>query len=122
MTFPTIRLEGSILSVDLLDAVARDDKHSQKPADFGLAPSTKVKDDIASAWATSKALWASYQHKISTLRSDQTGTTETRNLFILPLLSLLGYSIEKAETETVNERSYAISFAWWLARPYHGLE
>ena len=57
MNFPSVRLEGSILSADLLDAVAREDKHSQRPTDFGFDPTHKVKDEIATVWATSKALW-----------------------------------------------------------------
>ena len=95
MNFPSVRLEGSIVSADLLDAIAREDKPSQKPADFGLDSSTKVKDEIASTWASAKALWTGYQAKITNLREGQTGVSETRNLFILPLLALLGYQPEK---------------------------
>lgn len=109
MTFPSIRLEGAILTADLLDAIAREDKHSQKPADFGLDPSTKVKDEIASTWASAKALWTGYQAKIANLHEGQSGVSETRNLFIIPLLALLGYQPEKTEAETVNGKSYAIS-------------
>lgn len=109
MNFPSIRLEGSILSADLLDAVAREDKHSQRPSDFGFDPTHKVKDEIATVWATSKALWTSYQAKIERLCDDASGTTETRNLFILPLLSLLSYQPEKSEAEHFNGKSYAIS-------------
>ncbi|MEN9601857.1 MAG: hypothetical protein RIS56_1463 [Verrucomicrobiota bacterium] len=109
MTFPSIRLEGAILTADLLDAIAREDKHSQKPADFGLDPSTKVKDEIASTWASAKALWTGYQAKIAALHEGQSGVSETRNLFIIPLLALLGYQPEKTEAETVNGKSYAIS-------------
>ena len=109
MNFPSIRLEGSILTADLLDAIAREDKHSQKPADFGLEPSTKVKDEIASTWASAKALWTGYQAKIAGLREGQTGVSETRNLFILPLLALLGYQPEKSDAEILNGKSYAIS-------------
>lgn len=109
MNFPSIRLEGSIFTADLLDAIAREDKHSQKPADFGLDSSMKVKDEIASTWASAKALWTGYQAKIASLREGQTGVSETRNLFILPLLALLGYQPEKADAEILNGKSYAIS-------------
>ena len=109
MNFLSVRLEGSILTADLLNAIARDDKHSQKPADFGLDPSTKVKDEIASTWASTKALWTGYQAKIAGLREGQTGVSETRNLFVLPLLALLGYQPEKSDAEILNGKSYAIS-------------
>lgn len=109
MTFPSIRLEGTILSADLLDAIERADKHGQEPRDFGFEPGTKVKDEIASTWVTAKALWTAYQSKLSHLREGSTGTTETRNLFISPLLSLLGYSPELTEAEMLNGKSYAVS-------------
>lgn len=109
MNFPSIRLEGSILTADLLDAIAREDKHSQKPTDFGLATSTKVKDEIASTWASAKALWTGYQAKIANLHEGQSGASETRNLFMIPLLALLGYQPERTEAELVNGKSYAIS-------------
>ena len=109
MNFPSLRLEGSILSADLLDAIAREDKHSQKPADFGLAGSAKVKDEIATTWAAAKTLWATYQSKIDGLKEGQTGASETRNLFVLPLLTLLGYQPEKADAEVMREKTYAIS-------------
>jgi hypothetical protein len=83
MTFPSIRLEGTILSSDLLDAIERGDKHGQEPRDFGLDKS-KVKDDIASTWATAKALWTAYQSRLSNLRDGSTGTTKTRDFFISP--------------------------------------
>ena len=109
MNFPSVRVEGSILTADLLDAVAREDKHFQKAADFGIDPSTKVKDEIASTWASAKALWTGYQSKLASLREGQTGVSETRNLFILPLLALLGYQPEKSDAEILNGKSYAIS-------------
>ncbi len=109
MTFSSIRLEGTILSSDLLDSIERGDKNGQEPRDFGFESGTKVKDEIASTWATAKALWTAYQSRLSNLREGSTGTTETRNLFVLPLFSLLGYSPELTEAETLNGKSYAIS-------------
>jgi methylase of polypeptide subunit release factors len=109
MTFPSIRLEGAILSADLLDSIERGDKNGQKARDFGLDPTDKVKDEIASAWATAKALWTAYQSKLSNLRDGAAGTTETRNLFVIPLLTVLGYAPELTEAETLHGKSYAIS-------------
>lgn len=109
MTFPSIRLEGAILSADLLDSIERGDKNGQKARDFGLDPTDKVKDEIASAWATAKALWTAYQSKLSNLREGAAGTTETRNLFVIPLLTVLGYAPELTEAETLHGKSYAIS-------------
>ncbi len=79
------------------------------PKDFGLDPSTKVKDEIADAWAAARAYWAAYQVKISRLKEGATGTTETRNQWLVPLLGLLGYQLTLAESETLQGKTYRIS-------------
>jgi hypothetical protein len=109
MLHPSIRLEGSILSADILDAIERGERSHQLPKDFGLDPSTKVKDEIADAWAAARAYWAAYQVKISRLKEGATGTTETRNLWLVPLLGLLGYQLNLAESETLQGKTYRIS-------------
>jgi hypothetical protein len=109
MLHPSIRLEGSILSADILDAIERGERSHQSPKDFGLDPSTKVKDEIADAWAAARAYWSAYQVKISRLREGATGTTETRNQWMVPLLGLLGYQLSLAESETIQGKTYRIS-------------
>jgi hypothetical protein len=109
MLHPSIRLEGSILSADILDAIERGDRSHQAAKDFGLDPSTKVKDEIADAWAAARAYWSAYQVKISRLREGATGTTETRNQWLVPLLGLLGYQLNLAESETLQGKTYRIS-------------
>ena len=109
MHFPSIRIEGATLSADILDRIEQGDAVFQKPKDFGFENSIKVKDEIADTWAAARAFWLAYQVKVSRLPENARGTTETRNLFIVPLLNLLGYQLELSEAETVNHKSYAIS-------------
>ncbi|MBL9152828.1 MAG: hypothetical protein JNK37_10095 [Verrucomicrobiales bacterium] len=109
MLHPSIRLEGSILSADILDAIERGERSFQTAKDFGLEPSTKVKDEIADAWAAARAYWAAYQVKIARLKEGATGTTETRNLWLVPLLGLLGYQLHLTESETLQGKIYRIS-------------
>lgn len=109
MLHPSIRLEGSILSADILDAIERGERSHQSPKDFGLDPSTKVKDEIADAWAAARAYWAAYQVKISRLKEGATGTTESRNLWLVPLLGLLGYQLNLTESEVLQGKTYRIS-------------
>ena len=108
MNYPSIRIEGAILSPDIIDRL--EDLPGQKPADFGLDSGTKVKDEIARAWADAQDYWRIFQRKLDTLKPEATGTTETRNLWIVPLLGLLKYDLEfqKAGAE-VNGKTYAIS-------------
>ena len=108
MIYPSIRIEGSILSPEMLDKL--DDATGQRPADFGLESSSKVKDEIARAWADAQDYWRIYNRKLDTLKGDSPATTETRNLWIVPLLGLLGYQLEyEAKSIELNGKLYPIS-------------
>ena len=96
MLHPSIRLEGSLLSADILDAIERGEKSHQGPRDFGLEGTAKVKDEIAEAWAAARTYWAAYQVRLGRLREGATGTSETRNLWMVPFLELLGYPCSHA--------------------------
>lgn len=108
MNYPSIRIEGAILSPDILDRL--DDFPSQRPHDFGFDSSVKVKDEIARAWADAQDYWRIFQRKLETLKADSPATTETRNLWIVPLLGLLGYQLEyQARGVGLNGKNYPIS-------------
>lgn len=108
MNYPSIRVEGAILSPDILDRI--EDLPGQKPADFGLDSSARVKDEIARAWADAQDYWRIFQRKIETLKADSPATTETRQQWVGPLLGLLGYQIEyQARGVELNGKLYSIS-------------
>ena len=109
MNYPSIRIEGAILSPDILDGLY-DDTIGQRPADFGLDSGIKVKDEIARAWADAQDYWRIFQRKLDTLKTDSPATTETRNLWMVPLLGVLGYQLEyQAKAVELNGKTYAIS-------------
>ena len=118
MTYPSIRIEGAILSPDLLERL--DDAPGQRPADFSLDGGAKVKDEIARAWADAQDYWRIFQRKLDGLRPPPNltpegggraiATTETRNLWITPLLGLFGYQLEyQARGVELNGKNYPIS-------------
>lgn len=108
MNYPSIRIEGAILSPDILEKL--EEANGQRPADFGLETSVKVKDEIARAWADAQDYWRIYNRKLETLKEDSPATTETRNLWIVPLLGLLGYQLEyEAKSIELNAKLYPIS-------------
>ncbi len=108
MIYPSIRIEGSILSHDIVDKL--DDAPGQRPTDFGFESSVKVKDEIARAWADAQDYWRIFQRKLETIREDSPATTETRNNWIVPLLGLLGYHLEyQSRGIVLNGKTYAIS-------------
>ncbi|RLC46724.1 MAG: restriction endonuclease, partial [Candidatus Cloacimonadota bacterium] len=111
MKYPTIRIEGSILSADILDKIQQGELLGQKPKDFWLEGSgSKVKDEIVKAWADAQDMWRIYQRKIESIPDNKTGTTETRNFWMVPFLSLLGYDMQLYRSaQNINNKSYAIS-------------
>ena len=108
MNYPSIRIEGAILSPDILDRL--EDASGQRPADFGLEGTTRVKDEIARAWADAQDYWRIFQRRLETLRADFPATTETRQQWMVPLLGLLGYQLEyQVRGVELNAKTYAIS-------------
>jgi hypothetical protein len=128
MTYPSIRIEGAILSPDILERL--EDAPGQNSSDFGLDSSAKVKDEIARAWADAQDYWRIFQRKLSkevnsasrianggtdshsplTIRHSPPFTTETRQQWIMPLLGLLGYQLEhQFKNAELNGKTYAIS-------------
>ena len=86
MNYPSIRIEGAILSPDILGQIK--ELPGQRPPDFALDGGTKVKDEIARAWADAQDYWRIFQRKLETVKEGSNATTETRNLWMVPLLGL----------------------------------
>lgn len=108
MIYPSIRIEGAILSPDILDRL--DDLVGQRPADFGLEATAKVKDEIARAWADAQDYWRIFQRKLESVRADSPATTETRQQWVLPLLGLLGYQLDfQPKSAEANGKLYPLS-------------
>ncbi len=76
MNYPSIRIEGSILSPDILDRL--EDVPGQRPTDFGFVASTKVKDEIARAWADAQDYWRIFQRKLDGLKADSPATVSVQ--------------------------------------------
>ena len=110
MNYPSIRIEGAILSPDILDRM--EDMPGQKPAEFGLDSSVRVKDEIVRAWADAQDYWRIFHRKLETIPATASGTTETRNLWIVPLLGLLGYQLEYQQRgPELNAKAYPMTMS-----------
>ena len=108
MNYPSIRIEGAILSPDILGQI--EELPGQRSSDFDLNAGTKVKDEIARSWADAQDYWRIFQRKLDTVKESSNATTETRNLWIVPLMGLLRYDIEYQPRGTeFDGRIFAIS-------------
>jgi hypothetical protein len=111
MTFPSIRIEGAILSGDLLAKLDKGDFVGQRPADFGFDSQAKLKEEIVRAWTAGQAFYTAFQHKLEGVKGGTAATSETRNQWIIPLLGLLGYAeLEfQLQSELVGDKPFRIS-------------
>jgi hypothetical protein len=116
-SFPSIRIEGGLLGSELLDQVIAADVPGQKPADFGLEPKRNLTDEIAAAFADSRALWGVFQNRLARLPEDDLATTVTRDQWVIPFLGLLGYDLRYNQRALeVDGLTFAISHAAGFAQ------
>ncbi|MBK8884608.1 MAG: restriction endonuclease, partial [Bacteroidales bacterium] len=112
MNFPSIDIQGSIISSDLLGRIRSEQASFQQGKDFSKEfTNAKLKDEISSAWQDAKGQWIIFQNKLSRLQEGETATTETRNFWIVPLLSNLGYNLSfSRHSEELNGKTFPIAY------------
>ena len=111
-SFPSLRIEGGLLSGEIIDKIAEvsPDIPGQKPADFGLEPNRPLIDEIASAWNDARSYWGLFQKSLERLKPDEPGTTLTRDRWMVPFFSLLGYNLQpQRKAAGIEGASYFIS-------------
>jgi hypothetical protein len=103
--------EGGLLPADMLDAIAAGAVNGQRPEDFGMERTRNLSDRISAAWQAARAQWALFQVHLADLPPhDSTATTLTRDYWAIPLLRILGYTLERnRQAPVVAGRTYAIS-------------
>lgn len=109
MNYSSINIQGNIISSEILEKVRTEDIRFQKAIDFNLHPNTPVRDEINLAWSLALSHWKAFKIKRDNLADTESGTAETRKYWILPLLGILGYEVNAANAEIINNKSYAIS-------------
>lgn len=112
MNFPSIDIQGSILSTDLLTKIRSEQATFQQGKDFNPdLTNAKLKDEISLAWQEAKGQWTIYKSKLTRLKEGETGTTETRNFWISPILTNLGYNLTfDRKGEELNGKSFPIGY------------
>lgn len=112
MNFPSIDIQGSIISAELLGKIRSEQAGNQLGKDFNTdLNNAKLKDEISFAWQDAKGQWTIFQNKLGRLKDGESGTTETRNFWIFPLLTNLGYSLTfNRQAEELNGKTFAISY------------
>lgn len=111
MNFPSIDIQGSIISADLLGKIRSEQAVFQQGKDFDKAlNNAKLKDEISLAWQEIKGQWFIFQSKLKRVKVGESAATETRSFWILPLLSNLGYDFQYLKSaEEINGKSFWIN-------------
>jgi hypothetical protein len=112
MIFPSIDIQGSILSADLLGKIRSEQASFQQGKDFNPDfTNAKLKDEISLAWQEAKGQWTIFKSKLARVKEGETGTTETRNFWISPILTNLGYNLNyNRQSEELNGKSFPIGY------------
>ncbi|MGA4643458.1 Eco57I restriction-modification methylase domain-containing protein [Limisphaera sp. 4302-co] len=103
--FPGIRVEGGLLGPDTPDQILAGELPGQRPSDFGLDGRRTLTDEIASVFADARAQWEVFKRRLERLLEGDPGTSVTRDAWMIPFLSLLGYEVR------YNPRAYQVDSA-----------
>lgn len=92
-----MRVEGGLLNTEIIERIRNGEASGQSAKDFGLK---RFIEETASIWNDARDYWRKFRRKRENISSDDPGTTVTRNLWMVPLLTLLDYNpvfVKKAE-------------------------
>lgn len=109
MNYSAISIQGNIFTSEILEKIRQEDTRFQAAKDFNLNQGDSVRDEINLAWSLAISHWNAFRQKRESLSITDTGTTETRKYWILPLLQILGYDVSQSNAEIINDKSYAVS-------------
>ncbi len=114
--FPTLRTEGAILPADLLLRIAAGDNDlpGLNPTSYHLLQDEKLNEATNRAWNRLQSAWASFRAAWDKLAPTESGTTVTRERWLLPLFQELGYGrLQSLKVPfVIGGKAYPISHAW----------
>jgi len=87
-----IRVEGGLLGPDFLELLKAGDIPGQKPRDFEVEDRPLL-EEIAAVYREAKYFWEAFRSGMERLPEGDSGTTLTRERWMIPFLSLLGYEL-----------------------------
>ena len=113
-TFTSVSSEGALLPIDVLQRIANfDPELGGMRVEEYYNEGEKLNEVISSSWSKVLRAWQKFQHQVTDLPESQSGITQTRELWLLPLFSELGYGrLFTVKPLEVAENSYPISHGW----------
>lgn len=120
--FTTVSTAGLLLPVDLLARIVDGDPNlpGLTPRDYHLRSGERLNEAASRAWNESLAAWKSFRKKFAALPASDTGTTLTRDEWLLPLFQELGYGrLQPKRAIVIDGKEYPISHGWEDHVPIH---
>ena len=105
-----LHIEGNLIAGDYLADLVTANIKGQSPEDFGFAKADKLADEIATVWGEAKKFWSVFKRSREDANFSESGTTETRKAWAVPLLYNLGYlPTYRGEAEVIDGQTFAVS-------------
>jgi hypothetical protein len=119
--FSTVRTEGAILPVELLQRILAGDSSvpGLSSEAYHLAGNERLNEAATRAWNRLTGVWESFRTSTEELPEDAPGTTETRR-WLLILFQELGYGrLQRQDAVDIEGRAYPISHGATEPVPIH---
>jgi N-6 DNA Methylase len=115
-TYPGIQVAGQLLAPDLLRRVAAADRELPgcRPEDYHLAAEERLGEAASRRWEYLLGAYRAFRDRLGRLPETDPATTETRERWLLVLLSELGFGrVPYARGGlTAGDRGYPVSHLW----------
>ncbi|WP_149824237.1 Eco57I restriction-modification methylase domain-containing protein [Streptomyces tailanensis] len=124
-TSSAVRVEGRLLTADLLGRLAAGDRELPgcAPADYGLYRGERIGDAAGRAWAALTGAYRVFRDDLAKLPESSTATTLTRKAWLLRLFTELGYGRLSGAGVTVKipgrDENCRASHRWQDHLPVH---
>jgi N-6 DNA Methylase len=112
--FLTIRAEGALLPVDLLQRIVENDHDlgGLSPESYHLS-GEKLNEAINRSWNRLLGAWAAFSSAAEKLPETDPGTSVTREKWLLPLFDELDYGrLQTTKAIEIEGKSYPVSHGW----------
>jgi len=111
--FTAVRVEGSLLSPDLLGQLMSFEVEGTGPESYHLASGERITESVSRTWNRMRAAWGGLQSLRQQAREEAAATGTTRERFLFPLFQELGYGrLQSSRGLEIDGRSYPVSHLW----------